>query len=87
MLMFEPIKCFARFVFLIEVTELLIEFCSYAQNNTATLNFKIRIQKNAGKPAFFCVHLFCTHYVVEAVGIEPTSENPLTQLSPGAGYL
>ena len=27
------------------------------------------------------------HYVVEAVGIEPTSENPLTQLSPGAGYL
>ena len=28
--------------------------------------------------------LFC---LVEAVGIEPTSENPLTQLSPGAGYL
>ena len=26
-------------------------------------------------------------FLVEAVGIEPTSENPLTQLSPGAGYL
>jgi hypothetical protein len=23
-------------------------------------------EKNAGKPAFFGVHLFCTHYVVEA---------------------
>ena len=25
-------------------------------------------EKNAGKPAFFRVHLFCTHYVVEARG-------------------
>jgi len=24
-------------------------------------------EKNAGKPAFFGVHLFCTHYVVEAM--------------------
>ena len=40
-----------------------------------------------GKPAFFGVHLFCTHYVVEARGIEPLSENLLMQLSPGAEYL
>ena len=44
-------------------------------------------EKNAGKPAFFGVHLFCTHYVVEAAGIEPASENLLMQLSPGAEYL
>ena len=32
------------------------------------------------------MHLFCTHYVVEARGIEPLSENLFTQLSPGASH-
>ena len=44
-------------------------------------------EKNAGNPAFFRVHLFCTHYVVEATGVEPVSENPLTQLSSWVVYL